>query len=91
MMNVCASVGQIIRYKYFSAGLLCSNDPYPEHTKQLDQRGFKPGKVSVRETSRMGAAVGIAALHHCLQQLLYKVNVFALFIPRCYFLSLLHT
>lgn len=36
---------QLIRYKYFSAGLLSSNDQYPGHTKWLAERGLKLKKV----------------------------------------------
>ena len=41
-MNQCiAFLKQLIRYKYFSAGLLSSNDQYPSHTKRLAERGLK--------------------------------------------------
>lgn len=36
---------QLIRYKYFSAGLLSSVDKYPSHTKRLAERGLKLKKV----------------------------------------------
>ncbi len=36
---------QLIRYKYFTAGLLSSKDRYPEHIKQLEEKGLGLRKV----------------------------------------------
>lgn len=36
---------QLGRYKYFSAGLVSSKDRYPEHIKQLEEKGLGLRKV----------------------------------------------